>query len=251
MHPHIFASPHRYPDKWAPTLDEGKDISMQDLLMHMEKTFSKKHDYDAMIRTLYDVQQKEDKTVEEYMLCIHDAVTIIHQAYLEHLPESGRDLKKDCFYHGLCPYLHDTLSFVMVELPKREQACPTFNTLYTLAKKPAWACNYATSSDAYVEKHRHYPAATGRVVAPEEEGVVSANPTSGGDFESEVEAVDGLNVCLARVMSCYQREEQKCFVCGSPGHFARDWPHPNAFKRWHQEQLNTKGWERTTSLPRE
>ena len=52
--------------------------------------------------------------------------------------------------------------------------------------------------------------------------------------------MDGLNMCLAQVMSCYQREEQKCFVCGSPSHFARDCPHPDAFKRWHQEQLNAK-----------
>ena len=28
MHPHIFASLHRYPGKWARTLDESKDISM-------------------------------------------------------------------------------------------------------------------------------------------------------------------------------------------------------------------------------
>ena len=74
-----------------------------------------------------------------------------------------------------------------------------------------------------------------------EEGVASADPTSGEDSESEVEAMDGLNVCLAQVMTCYQREEQKCFVCGSPGHFARDCPHHNAFKRWHREQLNAKG----------
>ena len=65
MHPHIFASLCGYPGKWVHTLDEGKDISVQDLLMHMEKTFGKKHDYDAMIRTLYEVQQKEDETVEE------------------------------------------------------------------------------------------------------------------------------------------------------------------------------------------
>ena len=103
MHPHIFASLRGYPSKWACTLDEGKDISMQDLLMHMEKTFSNKHNYNAMIRTLYEVQQKEDETIEEYMLCIHDAVVVICRTYPECLPDRGRDLKKDYFYHGLCP----------------------------------------------------------------------------------------------------------------------------------------------------
>ena len=153
---------------------------------------------------------------------------------------------KDHFYHGLCPYLHDALSFAMVELTKREQAHPMFDTLYTLAKKleaglPVFTCQYTPSSDAYREKHRCYPAPVGRVAALEEEGVVSANPTSGEDSESEVEAVDGFNVCLAQAMSHYQREEWKCFVCGSPGHFARDYPHCNAFKRWHWQQLNAKG----------
>ena len=103
--------------------------------MHMEKTFDNKHDYDTMIRTLYEVQQREDKTVEEYMLHIHDVVMVICRAYPECLPDQGWDLKKDRFYHGLHPYLHDALSFAMAELPKREQACPTFDTLYTLTKK--------------------------------------------------------------------------------------------------------------------
>ena len=210
--------------------------------MHMEKTFSNKHDYDAMIRTLYEVQQKEDQTVEEYMLCVHDTVMVIHRAYQECLPDWGRDLKKDRFYHGLRPYLHDALSFALAELPKREQACPTFDTLYTLTKKleagqPAHSRRYTPSSDVYREKHRHYPAPVGRVVALEEEGLTSTGPV----FKSEVEVVDGLNVCLAQVMSHYQREEQKCFVCGLPGHFTRDCPHHDAFKQWHREQLNSKG----------
>ena len=134
----------------------------------------------------------------------------------------------------------------MAELPEREQACPMFDTLYTLAKKlearqPACTHPYASSSDAYREKHRCYPALAGRVAALEEEGVASTDPVSGEDSESKVEAVDGLNVCLAQAMSHYQREEQKCFVCGSPDHFARDCPHHDAFKQWHREQLNTKG----------
>ena len=202
MCPHIFASLHRYPGKWACTLDEGKDISVQNLLMHTEKTFSNKCNYDAMIRTLYEVQQKEDKTVEEYMLHIHDAVVVICHTYLECLPDQGRELKKDCFYHGLCPYLHDALSFAMVELPEREQACPPFDTLYTLAKKleagqPVHTHRYASSSDVYREKHRCYPALARRVVALEEEGMASTDPICGEDSESEVEAVDGLNVHLA------------------------------------------------------
>ena len=246
MRPHIFASLCRYPGKWARTLNEGKDISVKDLLMHMEKMFGNKCDYYAMIRTLYEVQQKEDETVKEYMLHIHDAVMVIHHVYPEHLPDRGRDLKKDCFYLGLHPYLHDALSFVMAELPKREQAHPTFDTLYTLTKKleagqPARARCYTPCSDTYREKHRHYPVLTGRVVALEEEGTASANPTSGEESESEVEAMDGINVHLAQVMSRYQREEWKCFICGSTGHFAKDCPHCDAFKRWHCEQLNAKG----------
>ena len=98
-----------------------------------------------MIRTLYEVQQRDDEMVEEYMFHIHEVVAVICQAYLDRLLDRGWDLKKDCFYHGLCPYLHDALSFTMAELPKREQAHPTFDTLYTLAKKleagqPAHMC---------------------------------------------------------------------------------------------------------------
>ena len=187
-----------------------------------------------MIRTLYEVQQKEDETMEEYMLCIHDAIAVICCAYPECLPDRGRDLKKDHFYHGLRPYLHDALSFAMAELPKREQVHPMFDTLYTLMKKleagqPACTCQYAPSSDIYREKHRHYPAPVGRVAALEE-GLASTDPVSREDSKSEVEAVDGLNMCLAQVMSRYQREERKCFMCGSPGHFTRDCPHHDAFK---------------------
>ena len=112
----------------------------------------------------------------------------------------------------------------------------------------AQACHYANGLEAYQEKHRCYPAPKWRVVALEEEGAASADPTSEEDSESEVEAVDGLNMCLAQAMSCYQREEQKCFMCGSPGHFARDWPHRDFFKRWHWEQLNVKGAGSTSSM---
>ena len=235
MRPHIFTSLWGYLGKWACTLDKGKDISVWDLLMHMERTFGNKRDYDAMIRTLYEVQQRDDETVEEYMLRIHEVVAVICGAYLDCLPDRGRDLKKDCFYHGLCPYLHDALSFAMAELPKREQACPTFDTLYTLAKKleagqPARTCQYSTSSEAYRDKHRCYLAPVGQVAALEEKGLALSDQVTGEDSESEVEVVGGLNMCLAQAMIHYQQEEQQCFVCGSPGHFAQGCPHRKALR---------------------
>ena len=95
MHPHIFASLHGFPGKWSCTLNEGKDISVKDLLMHMEKVFGNKHDYNAMIRMLYEVQKKEDETVEEYMLHIHAAVVVIHniQMLLEFMISSDMNIK--------------------------------------------------------------------------------------------------------------------------------------------------------------
>ena len=202
MHPHIFASLCGYPGKWACTLDEGKDISVWDLLTHMEKTFGNKHDYDAMIRTLYEVQQRDDKMIEEYMLRIHEVVAVICQAYSDCLPDRGWDLKKDRFYHRLCPYLHDALSFAMAELPKREQAHPTFDTLYMLAKKlevgqPACMHRYTTSSKAYRDKNWHYLMPVGRMAALEEEGSALSDHVTGEDSESEVDVVGGLNVRLA------------------------------------------------------
>ena len=113
----------------------------------------------------------------------------------------------------------------MAEMPKREQAHPTFDTLYTLAKKleagqPAHMHWYTTSSEAYKEKHRCYLTPVGQVAALEEEGLALTDPVTGDDSESEVEAVGGLNVHLAQAMSCYQREERQCFMCESLGHFA-------------------------------
>ena len=95
---------------------------------------------------------------------------------------------------------------------QREQAHPTFDTLYTLAKKlevgqPACTCRYTTSSEVYSEKPRHYLMPAGWVAALEEEGLALTDPVTGEDYESEVEAVGGLNVCLAQAMSRYQREE--------------------------------------------
>ena len=163
--------------------------------------------------------------VEEYILCIHEAVAVIHQVYLERLPIRGWDLKKDRFYHGFHPYLHDALSFTMAELPEREQVRPTFDTLCTLAKKLeagqlAHMHRYTTSSEAYRDKHRHYLTPVGQVAALEEERLALSDPVTGENSKSKVEAVGGLNVCLAQAMSHYQREEQQCFMCGSPGHFA-------------------------------
>ena len=67
-------------------------------------------------------------------------------------------------------------------------------------------------------------------VAALEEGSMLSDQVIGEDSGSEVEAAGGINVHLAQAMSQYQWEEQQCFMCGSPGHFARGCPHHKAFR---------------------
>ena len=57
------------------------------------------------------------------------------QAHPEHVSDQGKNLRQDRFYHGLLPHLCNALGFAMADLPEREQADTSFDTLYTLAKK--------------------------------------------------------------------------------------------------------------------
>ena len=134
MHPHIFGSLQGYPGKWACSLPGGMNISLNNLLRHMDHTFGNVHDYDSMIRSLYEIRQRENETVEEYMLRVHEAVAVVKHAYPDQVPNEGEGLRRDRFY-GLTPSLRDVLSFAMADLPEREQADTSFDTLYHLAKK--------------------------------------------------------------------------------------------------------------------
>ena len=63
---------------------------VRELLEHM---FGNVHDYDSMIRSLYEIQQKEAKSMEEYMLRIHEAVAMIRCAHPDHVLDEGKNLR--------------------------------------------------------------------------------------------------------------------------------------------------------------
>ena len=48
---------------------------------------------DSMIRSLYEIWQKEVDSMEEYMLRIHGAVAVIHHTHPEHVSDQGKDLQ--------------------------------------------------------------------------------------------------------------------------------------------------------------
>ena len=81
MRPHIFSSLQGYPRKWADSLPGGMNISLKDLLRRMDCTFRNVRDYHSMIRSLYEIHQKKNETVEEYMLRVHEAVAVVKHAY--------------------------------------------------------------------------------------------------------------------------------------------------------------------------
>ena len=90
---------------------------------------------------------------------------MICHTYLDQVAVQGKNWAQDRFYHGLVPSLRDALEFAIVELPEREQAGDSFDTLYTLAKKME-ACQPTHmhwgqgSFDVYQNRYRRYPAPT-------------------------------------------------------------------------------------------
>ena len=49
MHPHIFGSLQGYPGKWSHSLLGGMNISLDELLKHMDHTFGNVCNYDSTI----------------------------------------------------------------------------------------------------------------------------------------------------------------------------------------------------------
>ena len=218
MMPHIYASLQGYPGKRMRSLEDGRNITIPELLVCMDRAFGDVCDYDTMIRSLYEIRQKESESMEEYMLQIHEAMAVICHAYPDWISDQGRNLMQDRFYHGLSPSLRDPLGFVMAELPEREQVNTSFDTLYTLAKKmeahqPSQSHRGRSGpSDAYRDKYRSYPLPTGRVATLEDEELFPPDPEARDVEASEFDQIEGLNVRMTQAMSHYQWEECRCFV---------------------------------------
>ena len=68
MMPHIYASLQEYLGKWVHSLEDGRNITVPELLACMDCAFSDVCDYDTMIKSLYEIRQKDSESVEEYML---------------------------------------------------------------------------------------------------------------------------------------------------------------------------------------
>ena len=115
----------------------------------------------------------------------------------------------DQFYHGLTPSLQDALGFAMAELPEREQASASFDTLYMLAKKmEARQSSHpprsrSGSSDTYRDKYRRYPAPVGWVVELVKEELLPPNPKLPDSEASKPDVIEGLSLRMTQAMNHY------------------------------------------------
>ena len=56
-----------------------------------------------MIQSLYEICQRENETVEEYMLRVHEAVAVVKHTYPDQVLNEGEGLRRDHFYMDLPP----------------------------------------------------------------------------------------------------------------------------------------------------
>ena len=245
MCPHIFGSLQGYPSKWARSLPGGMYISSDELLRYMDCTFGNAHHYDSMIWSFYEICQKEHETVEEYMLGVHEAVAVVKCTYPDQVPNEGEGLRRDHFYYRLIPSLRDVLSFAMANLPEREQADTSFDTLYYLAKKlevhhqPHNVTKGGTLTHDPHEGYKKYSTPVGCTATVE----VDLFPPDPDPVRSAPPKPDhiGLSLRMTQAMNHYQKQERRCFMCRDTVHFARDCPHRKTFRAWCKENLNSLG----------
>ena len=176
MKPHIYASLRGYPAHWVHSLEGREHLTLTELLQRIDRVFGEVSEADTMIRSMYEIRQVEKETMEEYMLCIHEAMVVIQHAYLERLTNQDKNFLCDCFYNGLLPSLREALGFTVADLLEREQTPTTFDTLYTLARKmEVHQSNHnsrGAPSDGYRDRYQWYPTPVSRV----------ATVGEGGDF---------------------------------------------------------------------
>ena len=173
-------------------------------------------------------------------------MVVIRHTYPGRVANQGKNWAQDRFYYGLAPSLRDALEFAMVELPEREQAGASFDTLYTLAKKmEAHQPNHMHlgqgSSDVYQDRYRRYPTPRGRVATLTKEELLPPDPEPLDPGVPKLDVIEGLSLRMTQAMNHYQREECQCFMCGVTDHFAQDCPHRDSFCLWQKEQLNSQG----------
>ena len=90
---HIFGSLQGYPWKWAHSLLGALTIPLDKLLRCMDHIFRNVHDYDSMIQSLYEICQKDSKSVEEYMLRVYEAVAVVRHSYPDQVPNERESLR--------------------------------------------------------------------------------------------------------------------------------------------------------------
>ena len=245
MKPHIYTSLRGYPGCWLHSLEGGEHLTLTELLQRMDRAFREVSKVDTMIRSMYEICQMEKETMEEYMLCIHEAVVVIRHVYPERLTNQDKNFLCDRFYNGLLPSLCEALGFTVADLLEREQTHTTFDTLYTLSRKmEVHQSNHNSRglpSDGYRDRYQQYPTPVNRVATVGEEGnflppdLKEQEPEPPGD-----DPLDELSTRMTQAMNHFQQEEHHCFICRQTGHFTRECPHKDVFHAW-QKQLNFQG----------
>ena len=146
------------------------------------------------------------------MLRVHEAVAVVKCTYPDQVPNEGEGMRRDWFYYGLIPSLRDMLSFTMADLPQREQADTSFDTLYHLAKKMKanhQPCNTTKGGTSTHDLHKGYKKYSTEVgcTATVEADLFPPDPELVESAPPKPDHIEGLSLRMTQAMNHYQKQE--------------------------------------------
>ena len=232
--PYAIRSLQGYPGElvWS----SGMDITLDDVLMILDKQYNNVKVLDALNQELFQLQMADKETMSDWGVCLSRHLQILAVPFPDHFPSDREaELKRDCFYGGLPKQLK-----VMVAYLKAGPQVRTYSDYLRATREAEKEDSIELSQSSRIQtadgpsKPRttsFFPLRKLKGNQPfskkpaiwlahlEEEDADDSEDPESDDPDGIKGVTEEFMVQLARAVKDAQTDEKHCYHCSSPEHF--------------------------------